>query len=315
MKFLFLFIPFLLQAFELKEIEHSEQGDRFLVEYIFDQKVPDTYSLEFINSTIQVDLSGAELANKKRFTSIEDERVKNLYTYQLKDDLLRMRINYKEQFTAEDFKERVSVNLFDNRMIVEVKDGRGAMPEKVTKPIFEKNALKVSAADFSEPKPKAIAKTDENKKEYEIPVFLKTEPKKAKAKSSFWKRLLYSLGILAVLSVFGFFGLRQWKKSRIANPGTSIKVITQHYLGPKKSLAVVRIAGESILIGVTDHTITHIKDLALLEEEVPEIENTFTDSLYNADQKIDAPEAEEDQFALTGIKDLVSDRLKNMRQL
>ncbi len=80
---------------------------------------------------------------------------------------------------------------------------------------------------------------------------------------------LFVVGVLAVGSAFFVRRMKSRQGHRTAAP--PIKILNQMHLGPKKSLAIVRVAGESVLIGITDHSISHIKSLSLLDEELPEI--------------------------------------------
>ena len=65
--------------------------------------------------------------------------------------------------------------------------------------------------------------------------------------------------------------LSKWwsKKNTKSLGGTKIQVLSTHYLGPKKSLSIVQVAGESLLLGVTDQNINMIKTLSLIDDEVP----------------------------------------------
>jgi flagellar protein FliO/FliZ len=94
---------------------------------------------------------------------------------------------------------------------------------------------------------------------------------------------------------------------------TRINVLTNHHLGPKKNLMIVQVAGETLLLGVTDHNITMLKTLALIDDEVPaHLPQRF-------DQTMDDFVADEDEpIAMQGldqIRDTVSSRLKNLRNL
>ncbi len=115
-----------------------------------------------------------------------------------------------------------------------------------------------------------------------------------------------------------FWFLKKYAVPKGVKSQTQIKVLQQHYLGPKKSLAIVRVAGESILIGVTDSNITMIKSLSLLDDEVPEeTPATFSkilSSSKNETTKDDSRDDSED-FSFGGIKDKVSKRLRGMRDL
>lgn len=143
--------------------------------------------------------------------------------------------------------------------------------------------------------------------------------KKAPESESSGLRIFFSLAVLAAVAGGGYVFLKKYAVPRAMKNQTQIKVLQQHYLGPKKSLAIVRVAGESILIGVTDHNISMIKSLALLDDEVPEetphmFESTLKSYTGTAPQASEASGDEED-FSFGGIKDVVAKRLKGMRSL
>lgn len=171
----------------------------------------------------------------------------------------------------------------------------------------------------------------DNRKESEIPLNLETG-KKATSEGGGVFRILFTLSMLGVVGTGAFFFLRKYKIPKAMKSQTQIKVLQQHYLGPKKSLAIVRVAGESILIGVTDHNISMIKSLSLLDDEVPEeapqsfgkvlgqsakdvsFDDTAAEDEAPAPRKRGAKDLDlDDEFAISGIKDIVSKRLKGMR--
>ncbi|MFV8257485.1 FliO/MopB family protein [Bdellovibrio bacteriovorus] len=188
----------------------------------------------------------------------------------------------------------------------------------------------LSAAATAEPKD--VTKND-NRKESEILLNLESN-KKAASEGGGVFRILFTLSMLGVVGTGAFFFLRKYKVPKAMKHQTQIKVLQQHYLGPKKSLAIVRVAGESILIGVTDHNISMIKSLSLLDDEVPEeapqsfgkvlgqsnSKNVDFDDAA-ADEEAPAPRNKrsakdldlDEEFAISGIKDIVSKRLKGMR--
>jgi flagellar protein FliO/FliZ len=108
--------------------------------------------------------------------------------------------------------------------------------------------------------------------------------------------------------------------------------VSQQSLGAKKSLAVIRVAGEDILIGITDYNISMIKSLSFLDDEVEEKVpdhfvselNRVTDdfltlgrvpALKDQPKKKTAAQPYEEQYSFANIKDIVSDKLKEMRPL
>jgi flagellar protein FliO/FliZ len=156
--------------------------------------------------------------------------------------------------------------------------------------------------------------------EQEIPVNLE-QPKKAVATENSFLRFGVAFGIIGVLGCGSYLLLRRYRFSNSQTEKMQVKVLTQHYLGPKKSLAIIRVAGESMLIGVTDHNINLIKSLALLDEELPDetqlpLNKNFA-SVLTGNKPTSSEKTQElpDDFAFSGIKDLVSTKLKNMRNL
>ncbi len=172
--------------------------------------------------------------------------------------------------------------------------------------------------------PAAAAKPDVSKmSEKDIPV-LAAKPKKAKADTTTAARVIASAGVLLLLAASVAWGLRKYtKRDSAKGAATKIRILTQHHLGPKRSIAIVQVAGESILVGITDHSITMLKTLSLLDEEIPDA----TPKDFNAaldDYDFDGggggarvPRGQED-FAMRGLSDIrdsVSRRLKGLKQI
>ena len=110
--------------------------------------------------------------------------------------------------------------------------------------------------------------TQDVKKESEIPVFSKSE-KVTKSESSLVWRLLASLGFIAAVGGGLIYSGRRW--SRQKNKGgekARIEIMHQLHLGPKKSIALIRVAGEAVLIGCTDQSINFLKSVTLIDDEL-----------------------------------------------
>ena len=94
--------------------------------------------------------------------------------------------------------------------------------------------------------------------------------------------------------------------------------MTQHFLGPRKSLAIIRVAGETMLIGVTDHNISMIKSLSLLDEDEMDnidVSKSFGDVLKTKSTETPVAVEDDEDFAFAQIKDKISDKIKGMRPL
>lgn len=136
--------------------------------------------------------------------------------------------------------------------------------------------------------------------------------KKAASGDNMIFRILFSVSMVAILGGGAFLFLRKYAVPKAMKSQTQIKVLQQHYLGPKKSLAIIRVAGESMLIGVTDTNISMIKSLSLLDDEIPE-ETTGTFSKLLGDSQSEPGKVDGEDFSFGGIKDLVSKRLRGMK--
>lgn len=174
-------------------------------------------------------------------------------------------------------------------------------------------------------------------KENEIPLSLETTKKIASNETTYF-RVILVIALLGILACGTWVFVRKAKTQNIKRNKNEIKVLAQHYLGPKKSMAVVRVAGESILVGITDTQINMIKTLSLMDDELPEVTSqNFRSELdtrlaedvvdvqkqaastYNRKSQINTKttqtDEEMDEFSIKGIKDLVSSKLKNMRSI
>ncbi len=161
-----------------------------------------------------------------------------------------------------------------------------------------------------------------------IPVRLKVEKNEPDVSTDLQKRVWLGLAMIMATAALSFLILRKFRK--VGNKKAeqfNMKVLSQHYLGPRKSLAVVRVAGESILIGVTDHHISMIKSLSLLDEDIPEetpgvFAKVFEKKkqsdrqvgAYGASAQDEILDDSVDSFALSSIQDVVNKKVKGLRK-
>jgi flagellar protein FliO/FliZ len=157
--------------------------------------------------------------------------------------------------------------------------------------------------------------------------------KKATSSESPWVRMIISLFVIIAVGLGVFIFTKRFSKSSQKIGGNiKIQTVSQQSLGAKKSLAVIRVAGEDILIGITDYNISMIKSLSFLDDEVEEKVpdhfvselNRVTDdfltlgrvpALKDQPKKKTAAQPYEEQYSFANIKDIVSDKLKEMRPL
>ena len=305
----------------LQKVSSYSKDGVFYTELSFDQNVSqDVVSLDYINETVQVNLKDTSM-DKSISTKVTDDKVSSVYTYKLDDGSVRSRIIYKKGIQASEFQNSTTSEVQGNKIIVKVADRAVAAATEASDKVSDEDMAQ--AAQWIETADKktaddakiAEAKALENKKESEIPV-LAAKTETVEKKSSSTARILLSLGlVLGLLFGFSVF-LKKFLRKTPLKKNSQIKVLTQHYLGPKKSLAIIRVAGESMLIGVTDNNINLIKTLALLDEEIPQ--DTPKDFSKSLDQSMglnSSVDDEAEEFSISKIKDFVSGRLKNMKEL
>lgn len=137
----------------------------------------------------------------------------------------------------------------------------------------EATAETEAAATATITTPPSAAALTENKPESEIPVFMKSD-KTAKSESSLIWRMVGSIALVAVVGGAMLYATRRWSfKKNKGGERVRIEMLHQYHMGPRKSLALVRVAGEVILIGCTDHSINMLKPVTLIDDELAGVVN------------------------------------------
>lgn len=222
---------------------------------------------------------------------------------------------------AADVKKKVDVNIDEDRISALSDDEAAALlaeefgPAKDVEPA---TSVKVAAVNPNEGEKigdkSQVIEAKGNLAENEIPVLTDAKKDKAEVQPSPFRKMALSLGIILAAILGLSYAARRWfVNKKTSTPTTQIRIISQHYLGPRKSLAIVYVAGESLLIGITDSQINLVKQLSLIDDEVPaNLPKKFDETLDFAESV--QPEGP-DNFSMKGIKDLVSSKLKNMREI
>lgn len=197
-------------------------------------------------------------------------------------------------------------------LIVDAAEPQESVVVAAADPVAEA-AAEVAAEPAAEPEVPVPSKGEIAKlPEKEIPVFTGAKQER-RAEGGNLARLMITLGILTAVVGGAYFALRRWANRKGGDTKSpKIKILTQHSLGPKKSLAIINVAGESILIGITDHNISMLKTLSLIDDEVPEsVPTTFGKAMaaFDDDDDYDAlGPADRDEFAMRGL-DEIRDRV------
>lgn len=349
----------------VEKVNAYRDGDVFMTE--LQTKGPwigGDINAQFTSDAVQIDLPGAVLTKGKQLIKVDDRIFKSVYATQ-NDSTVRTRFALNSGLSGQSLQDQVRIRRAGSAIVIEVTGeakpfDKKAKNAEVTRSLAivddegnEGIATKlvagapvaaaaagvvettVASTDIATAASKVVeTKPDTNKlAENQIPVLASQKDTK-KAEGSPMARMLITLGVLAVLLGATLFGVKRYAASRNIGPrsSTKIRVLTQHPLGPKKSLAIIQVAGESILVGITDQNISMLKTLSLIDDEVPaEVPNRFEAALDEYEEETPAPRSankrsarasyqdeNEDDFAsqdLSKIRDVVSTRLKNMRNI
>ncbi|MCJ8277910.1 MAG: flagellar biosynthetic protein FliO [Bdellovibrionales bacterium] len=141
--------------------------------------------------------------------------------------------------------------------------------------------------------------------ESEIPLNLKKESKIKKSSLSPLNKMMISIvGLLFIAGAVFVWVQKSGKKAGFSSVAKNINILAKKPIGPKKDLMLLQLAGETLLLGVTDQNINHLKTLSLLEDELP----AFTNPKFSQEfaQKIEetkiSDETEEvDGFAVSQL--------------
>jgi hypothetical protein len=286
----------------LKGVEVSpKEGKSRTIQLVFDRAVdPSQIKTEFFKDIIQISIEDVSVY-PARILPIEGSEIHKLFTYQYTPKLVRAR--FSVQGKAEDFKDRITVQPSGKQIVLKLlpkgmKRDQIAMaaaqaekpkPSKEAQEILEKVIRAEEGKSAVEaPAPIAAKKAEVSGKGAASGLGLKKES--AASGAGIPTRAI--LFLLAAIAVAGFLLVQVRKKgfenklggflSKVGIPGVSrlgllrkqkrlIEVVANHYLGPKKSIAVVKIQGRMMVLGITNESINLISQMpegATLEEAV-----------------------------------------------
>jgi flagellar biosynthetic protein FliO len=260
----------------------------------FDKDITNEATMvDFINQTIQVDVANTTMTKARDRQKVENGQVKSLYTYRPTDGVVRHRMILDNDQSADTFKDRIDIAKSGNALTITLKGNtsaeqilKGALPPKSLDqaPATQSNGdmeeeIQAAAQNPVQSSAKAEAVVAEateattaldKKSEESTPIF-KTPITAGGKSQGLWQRLLISIGVLIAAATGLVLFAKWWAKTHKKNPmAGKIEVVSQFHLGPKKSLVIVRVAGDFILLGITDHNISMIKTLSLIDDEFEE---------------------------------------------
>jgi flagellar biogenesis protein FliO len=281
------------------------------VDFLFDGKISRSQiKTEFFGDTIQLSLSDAAVYPAK-ISSVSGGELTKIFAYQYAPKLVRCRLSMKgkaEEFRSRlvlEQKGKILSVRFGSGESDQIAShaAQAVRAQPVPGPgehaLLENILNQPKAADPAPaaPQPEKIepAKAEPIKP---APVAMKAQPVQGPPTEALatGKPLISPIKMMAklfgVLALFGLFALAMKKflekganlkkggaLSRLIQRGMSrygktarmIEVVSTHHLGPKKSIAVVRIGGRNLVLGISQENINLITQLdAAMDEDLGE---------------------------------------------
>lgn len=277
-------------ATTLKQVQALEGGR---VELLFDGKVKgDQIQADFFGETIQLTFKDAAVYPAK-ISNLNGHSVTKVFAYQYAPRVVRCRLSVRGN--AEDYRSRLQI-LPSGKSVAVVFSEKGVTQEKDS--ISSSQAARIVESGKDEtPDSEERALRERVSRDSSNSVPSKSATRGAKSEPlatgkpigspvSVMAKLVGVLAIFLVAAVLArrflagrgsgltkgaLSGAKGISKLSAKIPGlkglsgiragSPIEVIATHYLGPKKSIAVVKIAGRQLVIGITDDSINLITQL------------------------------------------------------
>ncbi len=336
-----LILNFCMQAFAadlntLKSIQVEHKGTTTLIHMDMAQEVnQDQIEARFMRRTIEWDLAGVQIKKDKMFVDVGEADINNIYASQPDQKGLRIRINLNNEKVASNYHEQVRFLKDSNKLTMVLDSSVAMLPHNIKElsrmyevklesmammqdHIAQKSVLSMEPSEAESNTPLAsTAKSleqemalDETKEEKEIPLKVKNVKAEVSSASGMGRIAAGFMALLVLMGSLFFINKKlKEKKSGAAFNHDSIKVVSQKYLGPKRQLTLVRVSGEYLLLGVTDHNISLIKQLSVIDDELPDLDpQDFKTAVKRMDARsnnVDTHAQEiEDSFSVSSLSDV-----------
>lgn len=246
------------------------------------------WDVNYVNNRIQIDIPGLNVEGGGKFSQIDGEYIKSISSQEISDDILRVQVVYKNGIRASDFKKRVSLIKGDEELFLFIKEPLRAS--------VASNDVKEDSVPVYRNREKVLDNRVINLSSVEREDMISLSETRSTgggiATNMFIDSLFAKEGervlekLILISLIFATFGLlviqmRKKKQWQTVDKNSDIKILDRCRLDSKKSLMVVDVGQERLLLGVTDRSITPIKTLCSHK-------NTLFQSSSEKEEKIDS---------------------------
>ncbi len=335
-------ILFAVESSKLQDISYSVNGDDKILEIKLQKKLQTTPVLLIKDSVVQVTLPKSTVWPKieKSFGLKESNKKMIITAYQYNKDTVRFRAivpdNLKFNLNGIKIKEE------DSRIKVIISKN-GIASINSNKKLYDENLLEqlLTDQDRSNNK-KGFSKTTPRVKD-QVRVSLSGNKSVKAGKESIWDEFSVMgfvakfIAFLAVIIIF-FYGISYFFRKGTIKKGqfgflknmNAVSVISNTYLAPKKSLAMVRVNKQVFLLGVSDNGINMLSEIDDVAEvlkdgekqvagnnfdtELTGINNREEDKKFTLKTDTNSIDAK-DKLKNTSVSEKIKNRVKNLKAL
>jgi flagellar protein FliO/FliZ len=316
----------------LKQVQMANDSQiNLLFDKSFDKK---NIKVEYFKDIIQLSLTDT-LVYPAKISTVNSGALTKIFAYQYSPKLVRCRFTVKGD--AEKFKNALQVSNTGNKVTIRINNMES---DRVVLQSSQASSPGESRREITQPEDKAIlekiaasvtpaAQKIKDAKE-EIPVQLTDNPitdiKKTSRHNplfSFWKLFLV-VGIIAVALIFikrarykMGSSIQKFAQKKFGKDTKLIEVLNTHYLGPNKSIAVIRVTEKLFVIGITNESINLITQIQEDDEVFSEVEAQATGSQGTGavSGRFSSILQNEGQKPISNVKAQIRNKLEGMKPL
>lgn len=282
----------------LKNVEVTSTAGDKKIELKFDG-IPNEFVPSYREEFVQIELNNTSVIPPKQWINVKDGFFKNIFVYQFDEKTVRAR--FYTIGNAANLQEKIKFTTENDSIVLTY--GISGGPSAVS---VAHNVQGVARAEHSD------NKADNNADTHSDTGVLAAGVKEDAIYGSFIKMLIVLVILIALLLVVLYVVKKfLWKKIGKGGQEDGIRVITSAYVGPKKSIALVEVAGERIVVGITSDNISMLtkvsKDMEFHEvfnEQVSSVADDTLNSIKQTNEDANLPPFQGESLLSTPLENV-----------